>query len=176
MKYEDNKEILLKNIRHYELINRYIKLFGTIIVLLLVIYLIHIYFFKYKIYTLNGESDSFYYKDGVFISDADKYIFIHGDIISKSDEIKTDDIVSYSLKCDNHLVISSHVIPTGVSMEDKGYNELFPTQIINNIDKCHIGILYLYDNRLIEEKIKLHKSNIYIPYEYRLIKKVYFTT
>jgi len=137
---------------------------GIILILLIVISLT-IFFInkvnnKVNIYTISGESTNFYYSDAMFISSKIKNIYVYGNIIEKTNEVSVDDIIKVTLKSDDRLIISSSSLPKHISIENYGYDELFPKSVVNNLDNWYIEVVYKIDNQETTEIIKLNNNYV----------------
>lgn len=110
---------------------------------------------KVKIYSINGESEHFYYLNAMFVSSNIKNIYVYGDLESKNEKVKVSDITNISLKSNNRLIISSNSLPKQISVENYGYNELFPKDVVNNLDNWYLEISYKIDDELKTEILKL---------------------
>jgi len=84
---------------------------------------------KVKIYSINGESEHL--------------------------KVKVSDITNIALKSDNRLIIASNSLPKQISVENYGYNELFPKEVVNNLDNWYLEINYKTDKETKTEIIKL---------------------
>ena len=110
---------------------------------------------KVKIYSINGESEHFYYLNAMFVSSNIKNIYVYGDLESKNEKVKVSDITNISLKSNNRLIISSNSLPKQISVENYGYNELFSKDVVNNLDNWYLEISYKIDDELKTEILKL---------------------
>jgi len=110
---------------------------------------------KVKIYSINGESEHFYYLNAMFVSSNIKNIYVYGNLESKDEKVKVSDITNIALKSDNRLIIASNSLPKQISVENYGYNELFPKEVVNNLDNWYLEINYKTDKETKTEIIKL---------------------
>ncbi len=137
--------------------------FITIILLTIIISILSLFFInnynKISGYILTGESENFTYRDNLFISSNIKNINAFGLIESKNENIKTDDITSMKLICNNKLIATSKYLK-GVIYENNGYDELFDEKCIQNIDKWKMEVTYPYQNEEKTETIDLVVNNI----------------
>ena len=125
-----------------------IQLFVLIVFLCLLIGSgICFYFYnKVNVYSLSGESSKFIYSNGVFVKSNFKDIYVYGNIYPKDENILPEDIEKITIKCgsykcNNRLIIRTDELPT-MSIEDVGYNELFPKHVVDNLDAWIIEIVY----------------------------------
>lgn len=115
---------------------------------------------KVKIYKISGESDNFYYVNAMFISSNIKNIYVYGDIESKNSNVKVEDIINVALKSDDRLIIASNSLPKQISIENYGYDELFPKEVVNNLDNWYLEITYEVDENTTTERIKLNNQYV----------------
>lgn len=115
---------------------------------------------KVDIYTISGESENFYYTDAMFITSNIKNIYIYGNISVKGSQIKEEDITYYELNSGERLIIAGSSLPKSITIENAGYNELFPKEVIEDLDNWYLEITYKVDDGLKKEKIKLNNNYI----------------
>lgn len=107
---------------------------------------------KTKVYAISGESKNFYYSNALFISSNNKNIYVYGDLTSKDKNIK---ITSVALMSENRLIVKSDSLPQGISIENVGYDELFPKNVVNNLDNWYLEIIFNNDEGENTEKLNL---------------------
>ena len=107
---------------------------------------------KTKVYDISGESKNFYYSNALFISSNNKNIYVYGDLTSKDKNIK---ITSVALMSENRLIVKSDSLPQGISIENVGYDELFPKKVVNNLDNWYLEIIFNNDEGENTEKLNL---------------------
>lgn len=115
---------------------------------------------KVKIYTISGEVENFYYANAMFVSSDIKNIYVYGDVISKNHKIDIKDITKYTFKLGDRLIISSSSLPNQISVENYGYDELFPKEVVDNLDNWVLEITYMNNKETITETIKLNNQFI----------------
>ena len=115
---------------------------------------------KVKIYTISGESENFYYGNAMFVASDIKNIYVYGDVIPKNHKIDVKDITKYTFKSGDRLIISSSSLPKQISVENYGYDELFPKEVVNNLDNWILEITYKNNKELTTEIIKLNNQYI----------------
>lgn len=146
MKKEDlihELEQLQKKIKRRHIIN--ISLI-IIISVLVCSFLVKIIMFGQDFgYDLRGENNNFIYENALFIKAQNKYYLIHGNLSIKNDKIKK--ITSVSIMCDDRLILMTSGVLSGISTENKGYDELFPKTVVNNIDKWYLKITYTINDK-----------------------------
>ena len=113
-----------------------------------------------KIYSISGESENFYYSNAMFVSSNIKNIYVYGDIISKNQKINETDITNYTFKSGDRLIISSSSLPKQISIENYGYDELFPKEVVDNLDNWILEITYKSNKETITETIKLKNQYV----------------
>ncbi len=108
------------------------------------------------LYILNGESDNFSYENAIFLRDNRMYYLIYG-----NENIKNPDItlVSTELKCGDRMIIKSNDFLSGSSQEFMGYDELFPKEVVKNIDDWYFEIVYMLDGKTYTEKLILQNES-----------------
>lgn len=115
-----------------------------IVCLILIILIILFYFLNKQNknfgYDLYGESDNFVYYDSSFILLNNKYALEYGRIEIKNEKI--DKITDIRLMCNGRLIYGSSQVLEGSATEVKGYNELFPDEVVDNIDDWYYHITY----------------------------------
>lgn len=107
---------------------------------------------KTKVYAISGESKNFYYSNALFISSNNKNIYVYGDLTFKDKNIK---ITSVALMSENRLIVKSDSLPQGISIENVGYDELFPKKVVNNLDNWYLEITFNNDDGENTEKLNL---------------------
>lgn len=107
---------------------------------------------KTKVHAISGESKNFYYSNALFISSNNKNIYVYGDLTSKDKNIK---ITSVALMSENRLIVKSDSLPQGISIENVGYDELFPKKVVNNLDNWYLEIIFNNDEGENTEKLNL---------------------
>lgn len=108
-----------------------------------------------KIYSISGESENFYYNNALFISSNIKNIFVYGELEYKTRDIN---ITNVALMSGERLIIRSDSLPKGVSIENYGYDELFPKEVVKNLDNWYLEITYSNGKETKTEKLELNKN------------------
>jgi len=142
---------------------KYNKVFIFAISILIIIFitiLILIYKNRDWGFYLNGESKNFIYNDSMFFYDNGTYFFTFGNIKTKNEEITLDDITYIELKSNDRLIIGSSNILTGITHENKGYDELFPKEVVNNIDNWYYKITYTKNNQTFTEILNIENKKM----------------
>lgn len=119
---------------------KYFTIFGIILAIFtLVISIIPHNFNNDFGYDLYGESNNFIYYGASFIKASNKYYLNHGKLEAKNNEIE---ITNVRLKCNERLIIGASKVLEGSSIENKGYDELFPKEVVDNINDWYYEITY----------------------------------
>ena len=103
-------------------------------------------------YKLSGESENFLYYNAYFTLVDNKYYLHYGEVEINNKDIKK--TTSVTLKCKDKLIISANEFLNGTSEENKGYDELFPLEVVENIDDWYFEIKYIIKNK---EKVEILK-------------------
>lgn len=108
-----------------------------------------------KIYSIYGESENFYYNNALFISSNIKNIFVYGELEYKTRDIN---ITNVALMSGERLIIRSDSLPKGMSIENYGYDELFPKEVVKNLDNWYLEITYSNSKETKTEKLELNNN------------------
>lgn len=108
-----------------------------------------------KIYSISGESENFYYNNALFISSNIKNIFVYGELEYKTRDIN---ITNVALISGERLIIRSDSLPKGMSIENYGYDELFPKEVVKNLDNWYLEITYSNSKETKTEKLELNNN------------------
>lgn len=108
-----------------------------------------------KIYSISGESENFYYNNALFISSNVKNIFVYGELENKTRDIN---ITNVALMSGERLIIRSDSLPKGISIENYGYDELFPKEVVKNLDNWYLEITYSNSKETKTEKLELNNN------------------
>lgn len=115
---------------------------------------------KINIYKIYGESESFYYSNAMFISSNIKNIYVYGNITIKDNNIKEEDITDVRLKSNDRLIVASNTLPNEISIENYGYDELFPKDVVSNLDNWVLEITYSINDEKKTETINLKNEYV----------------
>ncbi len=154
----ENEELIKKLLEvhkktlKYKKINRILNIICALLIPILIYGFVWVYNNKDFMYILNGESDNFSYKNSLFVKSGNIYYLIYGSPKIKNEDIEITDV---RLKCDDRLIIGSNQFLEGVSREQKGYDELFPKEVVKNIDNWYYEITYILDGKEQVEILKL---------------------
>ena len=108
-----------------------------------------------KIYSISGESENFYYNNALFISSNIKNIFVYGELEYKTRDIN---ITNVALMSGERLIIRSDSLPKGMSIENYGYDELFPKEVVKNLDNWYLEITYSNSKETKTETLVLNNN------------------
>ena len=138
---------------------------SIMLVLVIIVSVLSIFFInnynKVNGYLLVGESDNFSYgyNDNLLILSNIKNIASIGNINIKNDNIKESDIKQITLKYNDKRLFGGNYL-AGVYYENNGYDDYFPEDARNNIDKWYIEVEYVIDNKEAKEIINLDAISI----------------
>ena len=110
---------------------------------------------QFKIYSISGESENFYYNNALFISSNVKNIFVYGELENKTRDIN---ITNVALMSGERLIIRSDSLPKGMSIENYGYDELFSKEVVKNLDNWYLEITYSNSKETKTEKLELNNN------------------
>jgi len=74
--------------------------------------------------------------------------------------ILQNDIESVRLMCGDKLIIGADTFISGIEEENKGYNELFPKKVVNNLSDWYYEIKYKSNDGVKTEILKLNNKEI----------------
>lgn len=156
---EDNIEILnylqktgkkekKKNITFYVVIG--------ILYFFLLLGFIWVYKNKDFTYELSGESENFSYNTAIFLKAGSEYCFLPGNEEFKNPNIDKNDIISVTLKSNERLIIGTNDFFNQPLIESKGYGELFPEEVVKNVNDWYLEIVYTLDGEVYTEILDLN--------------------
>lgn len=148
-------KILAENNKRYKTI-KYFTIFAIIgVICALMIPIISLNSKSDFGYNLSGESDNFIYYDAAFIKASNKYYLHHGKLEAKNEKVK---ITNVRLMCQDRLIIGASRVLEGSSIENKGYNELFPKEVVDNIDNWYYEITYTINGKANTETLNIENN------------------
>lgn len=160
----DQEEAVIKLVKYRQEEERKGKIILNVVAIIGIIICIICFIWGYNnkdlVYKLNGESENFSYQNSLFIRDNGVYIMIFGNFEIKNENILEENISRVAFKCNDRLIIASSDFLYGDAVERKGYDELFPKEVVQNIDDWYIEITYNWNNELITEIIELNKVDL----------------
>ena len=109
---------------------------------------------------MDGESETFKSTNSLFVYDGKIYFLMIGNFEIKNQDILKEDIESVRLMCNDRLIIGSNTFITGMERENKGYNELFPKEVVNNLNDWYYEIKYKSDDGIKTEILKINNKEI----------------
>ena len=135
---------------------------SILFVLITILIIADIYVLKNRnwIYKLDGESETFKSTNSLFVYDGKTYFLMIGNFEIKNQDILKEDIESVRLMCNDRLIIGSNTFITGMERENKGYNELFPKEVVNNLNDWYYEIKYKSDDGIKTEILKINNKEI----------------
>lgn len=137
------------------------KILNCVFIILIILLTFSISFLIYiklnsNTYSLNGESTNFTYNNLTFFEKPNEYLILYGNLKIKNEDITYDNILSFSLESGDKLIVRSSKILQGYHSESKGYDEMFPKDVVNEIQtKWNIKITYELNGETKEEIIEL---------------------
>ena len=93
-------------------------------------------------YELNSDTENFKIEHLMFLRDNGLYYLVPGQLTIKNSEITNDNITDVTLMGGDRLIYRSNRYITESSTERKGYDELFPKEVVNNVDNWYYKITY----------------------------------
>ena len=84
-----------------------------------------------------------------------KNIFVYGELEYKTRDIN---ITNVALMSGERLIIRSDSLPKGISIENYGYDELFPKEVVKNLDNWYLEITYSNSKETKTEKLELNNN------------------
>lgn len=138
------------------------KIIISILFVITILIIADIYVLKNRnwIYKLDGESETFKSTNSLFVYDGKTYFLMIGNFEIKNQDILKEDIESVRLMCNDRLIIGSNTFITGMERENKGYNELFPKEVVNNLNDWYYEIKYKSDDGIKTEILKINNKEI----------------
>ena len=151
-------------------LNKYI-IIGIIIIVILLVGVLSVFLWQklkslrssyaddVKIYELTGESNNFYYADGLFINSDIQNILVNGNVKIKNDELTTNDIVDVEFRIDDEVIKKQSSFFRGMNKEYVGYNELFK-KLDYSDSNFSLKITYMLNNKRETEELQLEKVRL----------------
>lgn len=158
-KYNKNDDLIIREIRKNNILK---KITICIVSLVILLGFMCIYAVKNRnwIYELYGESETFKYNNSLFVYDGKTYFLTIGNFEIKNHDILKEDIESVKLMCDSRLIIGSDTFVSGIASENKGYNEMFPKEVINNLNNWYYEIKFKENDTVKTEILKVNNKEI----------------
>lgn len=142
--------------------HRKILIISFIATLILVIIILAIYFInsynKIVVYRLSGKNDNFIYSNGIVITSNIKNVLVLGRIGIINDFVKDYDITKVCIKASADNLIACSNPFEGIFIESYGYEEVFNSNKINNIDNWYLEITYSKNNTTKTDIIPIENS------------------
>ena len=156
----DGELVLMKMGKQRRLKKNLLKLCVIPVFIILVLGLLWLNENKDLGYELSGETENFKYEHILFLRDNGLYYIMFGQCEIKNPDISKDNITRVTLKSDDRLIISSNTFLTGVSTERKGYDELFPKEVVKNVNNWYYEIEYKINDKTYTDIIKLNSEDL----------------
>lgn len=161
---EEVNESFIKILKYQEKKSKRLNILVYIIPLILVILTIPIFMFLHEnrdlAYELNSDTENFKIEHCIFIRDNGLYYLIPGQLTIKNSKIKEDNISDVTLMGGDRLIYSSNRYITEISTESKGYDELFPKEVVKNVDNWYYEITYSVNGETKTEIIKFKVDDL----------------
>lgn len=158
---EEADQSLIKILKYQEKKNKRLIKFTYLIPVLFIILAIPVFMFLHEnrdlAYELNSDTENFKIDHLMFIRDNGLYYLIPGQLTIKNTEITNDNISDVTLMGGDRLIYRSNRYITETSTEKKGYDELFPDEVVKNINDWYYKITYTIDG---EEKVDIIKFTV----------------
>lgn len=158
---EESNESLIKILKYQEKKSKRLFKLIYLIPLFLIILSVPIFIFLHEnrdlAYELNSDTKNFKIEHLMFLRDNGLYYLIPGQLIIKNSEITNDNITDVTLMGGDRLIYRSNRYITESSTERKGYDELFPKEVVDNVDNWYYKITYSING---EEKVDIIKFNV----------------
>lgn len=158
---EESNESLIKILKYQE---KKSKRLGKLIYLLPLFFIalaIPVFMFLHEnrdlAYELNSDTENFKIEHLMFLRDNGLYYLVPGQLTIKNSEITNDNITDVTLMGGDRLIYRSNRYITESSTERKGYDELFPKEVVNNVDNWYYKITYSING---EEKTDIIKFKV----------------
>lgn len=157
-------ESLVKVVKYYKKRSQRLYSLMFIIPVSLILLTIPIFLNLYRnrdlAYELNADSENFKIEHLMFMRDDGIYYLYPGSLLIKNDLVDENNISIVSLKCNKRLIYSSNSYINEMSIERKGYDELFPDEVVNNMDDWFYEITYSIDGYYKTEILKLNVKDL----------------
>lgn len=158
---EEVNESLIKLLKYQEKKTKRLNRLFYLIPLLLIILAIPVFMFLHENrdlgYELNADTENFKIEHLMFLRDDGLYYLFPGHFTIKNSEITNDNITDVTLMGGDRLIYRSNRYISELSTERKGYNELFPDEVVKNIENWHYKITYSING---EEKTEIIKFKV----------------
>lgn len=161
---QEENESLVKIVKHYK--NKAKQLYclmfliPLVLILLTIFICVKLYQNRDFAYELNGNSQNFAVNHLMFMRDNGYYYLYPGNFEIKNSNISEETIISISLMSEQRLIYSSNRYVRDISIEKKGYNELFPNEVAQNVDNWYFKIEYSINEDIKIELIKLELKDL----------------
>ncbi|MBO4246107.1 MAG: helix-turn-helix transcriptional regulator [Bacilli bacterium] len=158
---DEGNESFVKIVKYYKDKAKRLYSLMFLIPVILILISIPIFMFMHEnrdlAYELNSDSENFKIEHLMFLRDDGYYYLIPGQLTIKNSEITNDSIADVTLMGGDRLIYSSNRYITESSTEKKGYDELFPKEVVSNIDNWYYKITYSINGK---EKTDIIKFNV----------------
>lgn len=161
---EESNESLIKILKYQEKKSKRLGKLIYLIPLFFIILAIPVFMFLHEnrdlAYELNSDTENFMIEHLMFLRDNGLYYLIPGQLTIKNSEITNDNITDVTLMGGDRLIYRSNRYITELSTERKGYDELFPKEVVNNVDDWYYKITYSINGEGKTDIIKFKVENL----------------
>ena len=158
---EEANESLIKLLKYQEKKTKRLGKLIYLIPLFFIILAIPMFMFLYEnrdlAYELNSDTENFKIEHLMFLRDNGFYYLMPGQLTIKNSEITDDNITDVTLMGGDRLIYRSNRYIRESSTERKGYDELFPKEVVNNVENWYYKITYNING---EEKTDIIKFEV----------------
>lgn len=158
---EESNESLIKILKYQEKKSKRLGKLIYLIPLFFITLAIPVFMFLHEnrdlAYELNSDTKNFKIEHLMFLRDNGLYYLVPGQLTIKNSEITNDNITDVTLMGGDRLIYRSNRYITESSTERKGYDELFPKEVVNNVDNWYYKITYSING---EEKTDIIKFKV----------------
>lgn len=173
-----------RNMKDDKIVSEYMKMKGKqnrtkmIIVivigfLVLICTVLGIYFInsynKITMYSLEGKSDNFAYKNGFIVSSNIKNIFQFGDFKIKNKDINEKDILEdfFALEINGKYFKLFDYIGNYLNVEEYGEDLIIPSDKVKYLkDNLYFVVWYMKDGEMILDKTKINTKEVFVNNEF----------
>jgi len=152
---------LIRILKYQEKKTKRLGVFTCLIPIFFIVLAIPVFMFLHEnrdlAYELNSDTENFKIEHLMFIRDNGFYYLMPGQLTIKNSDITNDNISDVTLMGGDRLIYRSNRYITESSTERKGYDELFPDEVVKNIDNWYYKITYSING---EDKTDIIKFEI----------------
>ena len=154
-------ESLIKILKYQEKKTKRLGMFIFLIPVFFILLAIPVFLFLHEnrdlAYELNSDTENFKIEHLMFFRDDGMYYLMPGQFTIKNSDIIEENISDVTLMGGDRLIYRSNRYIRELSTEQKGYDELFPKEVVSNIDNWYYKITYNING---EEKTEVIKFEV----------------